>query len=79
LNHGALPTYLLTVLKPPKKFCKEIDKMRRCFLSAGDQEIHGGKCKVNWNQVCRPLKNGGLGLTDLACFSQALRQRWLWY
>jgi hypothetical protein len=58
LNHGrrwelvrsvlsALPAYLLMVLKPPRCFYKELDKLRRRFLWAGDQEIHGGKCKVN--------------------------------
>jgi hypothetical protein len=32
---GSLPTYLLTVIKPPKRFYKEIDKLRRKFLWAG--------------------------------------------
>jgi hypothetical protein len=42
-----LPTYHLNVLKPPKKFYKDLEKLRR-FLWAGDKQIHGGKCKVNW-------------------------------
>jgi hypothetical protein len=42
-----LPTYLLTVLKLPKKFYKDLDKLRRRLLWASDQQIHGGKCKVN--------------------------------
>jgi hypothetical protein len=76
---SALPTYLLTVLKPPKTFYKYLDKLRRRFLWGGDQEINGGKCKVNWSRVCQPLKYGGLGLIDLECFARALRLRWLWY
>jgi hypothetical protein len=43
--------------------------MRRRFLWAGDQEIHGGKCKVNWTRVCRPIKYEGLGITELKRFS----------
>jgi hypothetical protein len=70
---SALPSYLLTVLKPPKKFYKDFNKIRRRFLWAGDQEIHGGKCKVNWSRVCRSLKYGGLRLTDLERFGRALR------
>jgi hypothetical protein len=66
---NALLTYLLTVLKPPKKFYKEFDKMRKHFVWLGDQELHGGKCKVNWNRVCKPLKYGGLRVTDLVCFT----------
>jgi hypothetical protein len=45
---NALPTYMFTVLKPPIKFYKDLDKLRRKFLWAGDQQIHGGRCKVNW-------------------------------
>jgi hypothetical protein len=76
---GSLPTYLLTAIKPPKRFYQEMDKLRRRFLWAGDQELHGGKCKVNWSRVCRPLKHGGLGIIDLQRFGGALRLRWLWY
>jgi len=43
---SAVPIYLLTSLKPPKQLFKDIDKARWCFLWAGDNEFHGGKCKV---------------------------------
>jgi hypothetical protein len=32
---SSLPTYLLTAIKPPKKFYKEMDKLRRQFLWVG--------------------------------------------
>jgi hypothetical protein len=35
----------------------------------------GGKCKVNWQRVCRPKQ---FGITDLERFGRALRLRWLW-
>jgi hypothetical protein len=38
----------------------------------------GGKCKVNWSGVCRPLHCGGLGIIDLERFGRALCLRWLW-
>jgi hypothetical protein len=56
---SSLPTYLLTTMKPPKRFYKEMDKMRQKFLWAGNQQLHGGKCKVTWPRVCRPLHWNG--------------------
>jgi hypothetical protein len=76
---SSLPTYLLTTIKAPKRFYKDLDKLRRCFLWAGNQDLHSGKCKVSWTRVCRPLSCGGLGILDLKRFSRALRIRWLWY
>lgn len=75
---SSLPVYLLTVIKPPKKFIKNFDKIRR-FLWAGNQQLHGGKCKVSWARLLRPIERGSLGITDLKAFSRALRMRWLWF
>jgi hypothetical protein len=74
---SSLATYLLTAMKPPKRFYKEMDKMRQKFLWAGNQQLHGGKCKVEWPRVCRPLHRDGLGIVDLECFSRSLHLRWL--
>jgi hypothetical protein len=76
---SSLPVYLLTAIKAPKRFFKELDKLRRRFLWSGNQDLHGGQCKVNWARVCRPLHCGGLGIMDLECLSRALRIRWLWF
>jgi hypothetical protein len=76
---SALPVYLLTALKVPKQFARELDKTRRRFLWAGDQELTGGKCKVSWLIVSKPIDLRGLGILDLQKFSRALRLRWLWF
>ena len=76
---SSLPVYLLTAVKVPKNFLKELDKLRRRFLWAGDKELTGGKCKVAWNKVCTPTGNGGLGIIELERFSRALWLRWLWF
>jgi hypothetical protein len=72
---SSLPIYLLTVIKVLKKFLKELDKVRKKFLWAGDTELTGAKCKVAWPRVCMPQPNGGLGIKDLESFSRALRLR----
>jgi hypothetical protein len=76
---SSLPVYLFNVIKPPKKFFKELDKLRRRFLWAGDGQLTGGKCKVAWPRVCSPTENDGLGITDLELFSRSLHLCWLWY
>jgi hypothetical protein len=75
----SLPTYVLIALKLPKKIFRDMDKIRRHFLWAGNEDLHRGKCKVNWSRVCRLLKRGELGIRDLERFGRALRLRWLWY
>jgi len=69
---------MLTSLKAPKQLLQDLDKLRRRFLWAGDGEITGGKCKVAWPLVARPIRHGGLGILDMERFSRALRLRWLW-
>ncbi|KAM3385248.1 hypothetical protein ACQJBY_009276 [Aegilops geniculata] len=75
---SAIPTFALTALRAPKKLFKEIDKSRRRFLWAQDDEISGAKCKVGWKTVTTPEQRGGLGIHDLSKFARALRLRWLW-
>lgn len=74
-----LPTFAISVLKVPKRFFKDVDKTRRRFLWAQDEELTGGKCKVNLPTVCSPIASGGLGIQDMQRFSRALRLRWLWF
>jgi hypothetical protein len=76
---SSMPIYLRTALRPQKKFNKDFDKITRRFLWAGDQQLHGGKCKVNWSKVCRPLNRGSLGILNLECFGRTLHLRWLWF
>jgi hypothetical protein len=70
--------YFATVLDIPMEVLMKIDSMRRVFLWAACDKVTGGKCKVNWEMVCKPKKFGGLGILNLKKFASALRMRWLW-
>ena len=41
--------------------------------------MSGGKCKINWEQVCKSKTQGGLGILNLKRIVAALRIRWLWF
>lgn len=42
------PVFMLTALKPPNEVIEDLDKRRRTFLWAGNGDLIGAKCKVNW-------------------------------
>ena len=43
---------------------KRIEKIQRDFLRGGMGDEHKMHL-VNWNQVCRPIRDGGLGIRNV--------------
>ena len=50
---------VLTVLEVSKKILKEVDKARRQFLWAQDENIIDTKCKVAWEKFASRWPRGG--------------------
>jgi hypothetical protein len=56
-----LPTYFLSLFPIRMSVAKRLEKVQRDFLWGGmgdESKLH----LVNWNQVCRPLRSGDLGI-----------------
>ncbi|KAL0402156.1 UNVERIFIED_CONTAM: hypothetical protein Slati_4245500 [Sesamum latifolium] len=59
-----------------KHVIKEIEKRLRTFLWKGNTAV--GYAKVSWQQVCRPISEGGLGIRNIQALNKGLMSRHLW-
>jgi hypothetical protein len=74
---SSLPTYYLSLFSIPMSVARRIEKMQRNFLWGGLANEHKYHL-VNWQQICTPIPNGGLGIRNVAVFNKALLGKWLW-
>ena len=61
----------------PKSVLKQVESLIRRFLwTGGIDKAHGAK--VAWEAVCKPKKEGGLGLKNLAQLNNVLNLKHIW-
>lgn len=58
---------------------KKIDSISPTYLWAGTHKVLGGKCKINWDLVCKPKKHEGLDVLNPEKFATTLCLCWLWF
>ncbi|GAU27881.1 hypothetical protein TSUD_159750 [Trifolium subterraneum] len=74
---SAIPIFYLSLFKMPAGVWKKIVSLQRRFLwggAAGSSKISW----VKWTDVCRPKKEGGLGVKDLRIMNISLLAKWKW-
>ena len=70
---------MFSVLAAPKVVLKKIMAIQRNFLR-GSIEIKQKRTLVDWEMICRPKRDGGLGLRDLEVMNKVLSSKiwWRW-
>lgn len=70
-----VPLYMLSMYKAPKIVIMKIDVYRKILLWQGG---HNKKNHLaDWNLVCSPKDQGGLGVLDLKKMNEALLAKWI--
>ncbi|KAL5127866.1 putative ribonuclease H protein [Glycine soja] len=73
----ALPIYLLSFFKIPKKVVHKVVSIQRKLLWGGGSKA-AKIAWVNWDSVCLSKNKGGLGIKDLSNFNEAFLAKWGW-
>ncbi|GKB12253.1 hypothetical protein Tco_0846176, partial [Tanacetum coccineum] len=74
---SSMQVYWASMFILPVSIANEIEKLMRDFLwNFG--VFKKGKSKVNWNSVCKPKVEGGLGIKSLETWNIALMSKHVW-
>ncbi|GMJ00001.1 hypothetical protein HRI_003669300 [Hibiscus trionum] len=74
---SALPIYYMSLFKMPASIVQKLNSRMANFLwgeTGSSKKIHW----LNWQQVCKPLSSGGLGIRNLATQNRVLLSKWAW-
>ena len=72
-----IPLFYLSIFKAPIAVYNKISSIQRKFLWAWGKQSKSISL-VSWDNVCKPLELGGLGVKDMKNFNVALLAKWKW-
>jgi len=73
----SLPIYFMSLFIIPASIANTVEKIIRDFLWNCNDNGNGLHW-LQWNEVCRLKKEGGLGIRPLRDMNDALKTKWLW-
>lgn len=74
---SSIPIYSLSLFLLPKSVILDLIKVQQGYLWGGNLE-NTKISWVSWDDICKPKKEGGLGIRDLGVFNIALVGKWIW-
>jgi len=73
----AIPLFYLSIFKAPVVVCNKISSIQRKFLWDWGRQ-NKSIFWVSWDNVCKPLEEGGLGVKEIRNFNSTLLAKWKW-
>ena len=73
----SMPLYTFSSFKVPETVCNKMDALSRAFLwghDPTDRKMH----MVSWEKICKPKRDGDLGLKKFGLMNQAMLARQYW-
>lgn len=74
---SAIPTYQMSILPLPVNIKANIDKLLRDFYWQGTTE-ENKTTLIRWENLCKPISLGGLGIKNLQWQNKALGAKLVW-
>jgi len=74
----AIPLFYLSIFKASITVCNNISSIQRKFLWDWGRQ-NKSISWVSWDNVCKPLEEGGVGVKEIRNFNPALLTKWKWH
>lgn len=74
---SSIPVHTMNIISLPQSILGKLDKVSRSFLWGSSPEKRRQHL-LSWNKICRPKREGGLGIRKTADMNKALLAKVGW-
>ena len=74
---SSLPVYFLSFFKAPAGIISSIESIFKFFFWGGCED-NRKIAWINWESICTPKEEGGLGVRRVGAFNLSLLGKWCW-